>query len=53
MVKPPPTMKYCSQRRKADPFILMEFMDPLNNNLFSAWLNKVEAVNISVHIEGA
>ncbi len=52
VVKPPPTMKYCSQHRKVDSFILMEFMDQLNNTLFSAWLNKVEAVNVSVNIEG-
>jgi hypothetical protein len=52
VVKPPPTMKYCSQRRKVNSFILMEFTDPLNNTLFSAWLNKVEAVNVSVNIEG-
>jgi hypothetical protein len=42
VVKPPPTMK-------KGPFILLELTIPLNNTLFSAWLNKVEAVNRSVN----
>jgi hypothetical protein len=46
----PPTMKYCSQRKKLDSFLLCEFCNVVNNDLFSVWLNKVEAVNLTYHL---
>lgn len=47
VVLPPPTIKYCSQRRQMDSFLLCDFCNVSNNDLFSVWLNKVQAVNVS------
>jgi hypothetical protein len=47
MVLPPPSMMYTTQRRKNNSFLLCEFSNVLNNDLFSVWLTKVETVNVS------
>jgi hypothetical protein len=44
---PPPTMKYTTQRRRKNSFLLCEFSNVVNNTLFSVWLSKVETVNVS------
>ncbi len=44
----PPTMTYRSQRRRQDSFMMCDFTNPLNNELFSVWLSKVEVVNVSI-----
>lgn len=46
----PPMMNYCSQRRRHDSFLLCEFNNPVNNEIFSVWLSKVEVVNVSINI---
>jgi hypothetical protein len=48
VVLPPPKIKYCSQRKKMDSFLLCEFCNVANNKLFHVWLNKVQAVNVSI-----
>lgn len=48
VVLPPPKIKYLSQRKKMDSFLLCEFSNEANNKLFHVWLNKVQAVNVSM-----
>ncbi len=50
VVLPPPTMTYTTQRRKKNSFMLCEFSNALNNDLFSVWLSKVETVNVSTEL---
>ncbi len=44
----PLTMTYRSQQRRQDSFMLCNFTNPLNNELFSVWLSIVEVVNVSI-----